>query len=182
METTDKIPVSDWQPTTNKLELAHIGKLIEEAGELTEAASIMMSIESHLPESRKAYTDEIADVRAMQELLGEHYGLDNLYDYENKPRLERGTMTDVPATMIGQIGKLIEILGRCIIQGVDEIDPSTKRVNRERLLSAMTNMNWCIDMAILSSDLDIQAIEARIEMKKRFKREWHEMIKRQAPA
>lgn len=73
---------SKWIPMTNLVDLAHLGKLLEECGELTgiTARCIIQGIDEADPESGKknhlALTEEIADVVAMSELAIERFLLD----------------------------------------------------------------------------------------------------------
>lgn len=73
METKD-IPtekVSEWQPITNKHDLALLGKLIEEAGELSAAAArcIIQGLDECEPKTgkpnRQWLEEELADVSAL---------------------------------------------------------------------------------------------------------------------
>lgn len=72
---------SDWQPDNNKLNLAVFGKLQEELGELQSAIArcVIQGIgESHPVTgkyNREWLEEEIADVRAMLQLLTEHFDL-----------------------------------------------------------------------------------------------------------
>lgn len=85
MMDTHDIPnrvASEWQPITDKLALAVLGKLAEEAGELTSALCrcIIQGINEHPPTSLKPnkewVEDEIADVLAMAEFAVRYLDLD----------------------------------------------------------------------------------------------------------
>jgi hypothetical protein len=75
-------PPSPWRPTTDRLELAVLGKLAEECAELGAATArcIIQGIEEADPETgepnRVWLEKEIADVEAMIEHAKVHYGLD----------------------------------------------------------------------------------------------------------
>lgn len=84
METAD-IPVkvaSDWQPITNKHDLAVLGKLGEEAAELASAISrcIIQGLSECEPTTGKVnrvwLEEEVADVFALAALAIIHLGLD----------------------------------------------------------------------------------------------------------
>ena len=85
-------PVSNWQPITNKHELAILGKLGEESGELISALfrCIIQGLDEHEPETKKInrrwLEDEIADVLAMIHLATERL---RLHTTEIEKRRER---------------------------------------------------------------------------------------------
>ena len=70
--------LNPWQPTTNKLELALLGKLLEELGEATQAVSrcIIQGLNEVHPITNKNNTDamleELADVNACMQLVGDY--------------------------------------------------------------------------------------------------------------
>jgi hypothetical protein len=81
----DQIPthrVSEWQPTTNAADLAHLGKLGEELNECAAAASrcVIQGIGESHPVTGKLnrdwLEDEIADVMMMIDRVTDHFGLD----------------------------------------------------------------------------------------------------------
>lgn len=83
---TDDIPtaaVSNWQPITDKLQLAVLGKLGEEVNELGArlARAIIQGLDGADPETgktnREAIEDEIADVLAMVDHVFFYLGLDS---------------------------------------------------------------------------------------------------------
>jgi hypothetical protein len=83
----DQIPtqrVSEWQPTTDKVDLAHFSKLIEELGECVAAAArcIAQGIDEQEPKTgkpnRRWLEDEIADVEMMIEHMKRHFVLDRV--------------------------------------------------------------------------------------------------------
>lgn len=84
MVDTDRIAdePSMWVPMTNPVDLAHIGKLGEEASELAAVCAriTIQGIDGVDPGTGKtnlqALMDEIADVRAMSELAMEKFSLD----------------------------------------------------------------------------------------------------------
>ncbi len=74
--------LSKWVPMTDLIDLAHLGKLGEEAGELSSIVSrcIIQGIDECDPETgkpnRQALMEELADVYAMGNLCTERFGLD----------------------------------------------------------------------------------------------------------
>lgn len=94
METSDipQAPVSDWQPTTRKLELAILGKLAEEAGELVAACArcIIQGLDEREPRTGKLniewLQDELADVSAMHILALAYLDIDRKAIEERRTR------------------------------------------------------------------------------------------------
>lgn len=95
METDDipDKPLSNWQPITNKHDLAVLGKLAEEVNELGKAIArtiIQGGIYEVDPETKKtnkaALEDEIADVYAMAHILTESFNLDSMAIMRRKLR------------------------------------------------------------------------------------------------
>lgn len=85
--------------------------------------------------------------------------------------------------MLRRLGKLGEELGelqavasRCIIQGIDEIDPSTGRANRARLLDELADVQAQIDCTLVALHLDLQQFEARADLKVDQMAEWEAMF------
>ncbi|TJY57133.1 hypothetical protein E4T66_17125 [Sinimarinibacterium sp. CAU 1509] len=140
-----------WIPTTNLMQLRRFGKLIEELGEL-DAAMKLPSL------SDKVWT-EVADVLA--QLDETVVGL----------RLASGSVTPTasasPAELIPQLSS---IAARCIIQGIDEVDPGTGLTNRVRLengiASLYRSLNAYIDarMPERSDDIAARRLTKRAQM------------------
>jgi NTP pyrophosphatase (non-canonical NTP hydrolase) len=83
MSDADKLrDASPWQPMRDPLELAFLGKLLEEVNELGAAISrcIIQGIDEREPvtgkPNREWLEDEVADVAAGVQLVGEHFNLD----------------------------------------------------------------------------------------------------------
>lgn len=76
--------VNPWWPMTAPIDLKHLGKLGEEAGELASAVGrcIVQGIDDREPDSGKTnrewLEDEIADVYANAHLVTEHFELDRI--------------------------------------------------------------------------------------------------------
>lgn len=77
------MPLSPWQPETNKIKLAVLGKLSEELGELTAIVSrcIIQGIDEDDPITgiinRVYLEDELADVLAGIFIVMKHFDLDD---------------------------------------------------------------------------------------------------------
>jgi NTP pyrophosphatase (non-canonical NTP hydrolase) len=73
-----------WTPMTRPLDIKHLGKLAEEAGELGSAIArcLIQGIDEREPITAKRNRDwleeEIADVLANIDLVSEHFGLDKM--------------------------------------------------------------------------------------------------------
>lgn len=94
METNDipKHEISDWAPIDNKHDLAVLGKLIEEAGELVSAAArcLIQGIDEKQPVTGKVnkewLEDEIADCMALQITAISRLGLNLVRILERRDR------------------------------------------------------------------------------------------------
>jgi hypothetical protein len=81
------------------------------------------------------------------------------------------------------LGKLIEELNeagsataRCIIQGIDEVEPVTKKSNRTWLQEELADVIANINLVIEHFKLNVPAIEARIDRKYDHLKKWHNML------
>jgi NTP pyrophosphatase (non-canonical NTP hydrolase) len=86
--------------------------------------------------------------------------------------------------MLRRMGKLQEELGelsvvasRCIIQGIDEIDPGSGRVNRDRLHDELADVIAQCFVTILLLELDVTYIDERVYKKVGQMKEWEAMFK-----
>lgn len=66
---------------------------------------------------------------------------------------------------------------RCMIQGLDEIDPDTGRSNRTELSREIADVAACIEM--VRETLSIVPSEGRITQKSDGLRHWHAMIEKE---
>ncbi len=80
------------------------------------------------------------------------------------------------------LGKLAEELiecgnavARCIIQGIDEVEPVTGKPNRKWLEDEVADAIANLQIAIEKLNFDGRAIGVRVEMKKRHLSTWHEL-------
>lgn len=162
---------SPWVPMTSTIGLKILGKLCEEAGELVAAADRHMYVGPRTPHTIHDLEDEIADVRAGIELAVEHFHI----DMERIKVLVRSYQGDGSELVI-QTGKLIAAISRCIIQGVDEAHPETKRPNRDWLQEEMAHtFASCIAVKV-RWQLNADQIDLRVEFKKKHLRRWHQML------
>jgi hypothetical protein len=92
----------------------------------------------------------------------------------------------VPTTnlmMLRRMGKLLEelnecgsVAARCIIQGIDEIDPATGKTNRQRLIEEVADVYAQLDCTVSTLNLDYTFIDNRRERKKGYMRDWESMF------
>lgn len=87
---------------------------------------------------------------------------------------------------LATLGKLAEELAeasqrvaRCIIHGIDEIDPDTGRSNRAELERELADVKACIMVAQDTLPLQL-SLDRRITKREGFER-WHRMIKEMQP-
>lgn len=85
--------------------------------------------------------------------------------------------------MLRRMGKLIEELNelgvaaaRCIIQGIDEVDPGSGLVNRVRLMKELADVMAQCMVTIDKLDLDSEAIDCRVADKLEQMAEWEAMF------
>lgn len=86
--------------------------------------------------------------------------------------------------MLRRMGKLLEelaelsnVAARCIIQGVDETDPGSGKVNRQRLVEEIADVYAQLDVTVNMLDLPGFIIESRVNNKTGQMREWEDMFK-----
>lgn len=95
-------------------------------------------------------------------------------------------MTDALAVKhLGKLGEEVNELGsaisRCIIQGVDECEPVTRKPNRQCLQDEIADVLANIELVTKHFGLDEEAIRIRTERKKKHLRGWHSMISETEP-
>lgn len=67
-------------------------------------------------------------------------------------------------------------LFRCIIQGVDEAEPVTGKVNREWLEDELADVMANMELVIAHFGLDLERMKVRAERKKAGLKTWHGML------
>lgn len=92
----------------------------------------------------------------------------------------------VPTTdlmILRRMGKLQEeihelgvVASRCIIQGIDEVDPGSGKVNRERLWREVADVYAQLDETVARLGLSVASIEARRAEKRGYMQEWESMF------
>jgi NTP pyrophosphatase (non-canonical NTP hydrolase) len=71
-----------------------------------------------------------------------------------------------------ELGELQAVAARCIIQGVDEVDPSTGKTNRQRLVDEIADVQAQIGCTVLAFDLNQTYIARRTAEKMHQMAEW----------
>jgi len=75
-----------------------------------------------------------------------------------------------------ELAELANVAARCIIQGIDEVDPGTGKVNRIRLTHEIADVLAQCRVTIQVLNLDQKAIEERALEKVRQMEEWEAMF------
>jgi hypothetical protein len=76
-----------------------------------------------------------------------------------------------------ELGELVSIIGRCIIQGIDERDPETGTYNRVNLKNEIADTMGLSVLVMEHLHLDKNEIDIRASKKLKMKREWLEMLR-----
>jgi hypothetical protein len=86
------------------------------------------------------------------------------------------------AVDLKHLGKLSEELNecgsavaRCIIQGLDGVEPETHKPNRAWLQDEVADVQANLDLVIERFGLDEEAMAIRVEIKKRYLKQWHDL-------
>lgn len=81
------------------------------------------------------------------------------------------------------LGKLLEELNeagaigaRCVIQGMDGVNPEDHVINRDALEKELADVQAMIDLAVERFKLDTHYMSDRRARKVRMKRAWHAML------
>ena len=76
-----------------------------------------------------------------------------------------------------ELGELQAVAARCIIQGIDEVDPSSGHVNRCRLENELADVQAQIVCTVLTFELDQERMAFRTSVKLRNMDEWEAALK-----
>ena len=79
--------------------------------------------------------------------------------------------------LLEELGEATAIVARCIIQGIDEYEPVTKKLNRAELLKELADVAATSLMAAELFQLDSVETYRRVQRKVAHLRAWHEMIR-----
>jgi NTP pyrophosphatase (non-canonical NTP hydrolase) len=78
--------------------------------------------------------------------------------------------------LLEELGELTAIVSRCIIQGIDEQEPTTKISNKVALQNELADVEAGLFVATIHFNLDYQTIAIRRARKIEHKLEWHKLI------
>jgi hypothetical protein len=108
---------------------------------------------------------------------------DNCREKENIPIVSKWIPT-TDLLILRRMGKLIEelselsaVASRCVIQGIDETDPSSGIVNRLRLESEIADVYAQLDETVARLNLDVNFISARTRFKRTAMEHWEAFFK-----
>jgi hypothetical protein len=73
-------------------------------------------------------------------------------------------------------GEALAVVARLIIQGIDEIDPGSGKVNRQRLMEELADLRAQIECSVLAFELDQEYMSRRTAEKMRLMAEWEAML------
>lgn len=76
-----------------------------------------------------------------------------------------------------ETGELSAVVSRCIIQGLDGIEPGTGKINRVWLAEEIADVSAMSHMVVDRFGLDRGGIYERAARKMAFKTEWHRMLR-----
>lgn len=71
-----------------------------------------------------------------------------------------------------ELGELVAVLARCLIQGSGEVDPSSGRLNLDRMQDEMADSLVQMRLTMNSFHADVEKIDERMDTKEREMREW----------
>jgi hypothetical protein len=75
-----------------------------------------------------------------------------------------------------ELGELQAVAARCIIQGIDEVDPASGKTNRQRLTEEIADVYAQLDCTRDALQLDNVQIGVRRQRKIGYMREWEAMF------
>ncbi len=173
-----KTTMNPWTPTTDPRTLRRLGKLQEELGELQAATARTSEAKAaHKPGSglcgvRLDVAAETADVLAQIELTIAHFQI-QAHEIESwREALKPLTPFDCTTLLPIQLGRLQAIAARCVIQGIDEIDPSSGSTNRKRIVHGFAELLLLLQWLTNWLELPADWIAQRVAEKKRQMSEW----------
>lgn len=165
---------SPWHPMTKPIDLKHLGKLAEEICEAVGAVCVCLSDGANNVNGAEL-ENEIVDVDVNVRLVITHFRL--AYDIPYSP------LQNVPDRLVRfgmQLGNAGAAVSRCIIQGIDEREPVTGKLNRQWLEETLGEL--LAAMPRLLAHLDRNDVTALARMARRRNRktahlqQWHGML------
>lgn len=92
--------------------------------------------------------------------------------YPTKP----GQQCRVVGKTLEELGELTAVVARLQIQGIDEIDPSSGKTNRQRLEEEMADVSAQFTLLAKMLGLDIEAMHTRADRKMADMAEWERLM------
>lgn len=80
-----------------------------------------------------------------------------------------------------ELGEAVSAVNRCIIQGIDECEPITKKPNKEWLEDELADVRANIELVVAHFGLDEARMAVRVARKKEHLRGWHSMLDDDSP-
>jgi hypothetical protein len=171
---------SPWRPITDVVDLKHLGKLAEELNECASAAAfaIIHGVGELVPtfetSTKRGLEQEIADVKANIGLVGARFGIE-VFDFDASAASNTQHFIDriLLAGFALRLNNCGSAVARCIIQGIDEREPITGKVNREWLHETIEHVIVTVGLVIKHFGLDREYIALRADKKKLHLQQWH---------
>lgn len=91
------------------------------------------------------------------------------------PETDTNTVRGLGKTL-EELGECTSAVARCLIQGINEVEPTTKKSNRQWLQDEVADVMAQFAVLIDSVGLDNDAIQERAERKVIQMREWRAML------
>lgn len=79
--------------------------------------------------------------------------------------------------LLEELGELTEVAARCVIQGIDEVDPKTGVVNRLRLQNEIADVAAQLACSIETFGLSFADINERVQHKTALMGEWEALFR-----
>lgn len=76
--------------------------------------------------------------------------------------------------LVEELGELVQVCSRCMIQGIDERDPTRTETNKEWLEKEIADVY--ANLFLVREHFKLKMLVNRMEIKKANLREWHAML------
>jgi hypothetical protein len=99
-------------------------------------------------------------------------------DVNPQPWIPMSNPTDIKVLgkALEEAGEVISAMARCLIQGIDETEPSTGVLNREWLTKEIADAACTSGLVARHFDLNMSAINTRIAIKQNHLQKWFAML------
>jgi NTP pyrophosphatase (non-canonical NTP hydrolase) len=102
---------------------------------------------------------------------------DNLRDASPWEPMSRPVDLKHLGKLVEELGECVAAVARCLIQGIDEAEPVTGKINREWFTDEIADVLANIELNIDHFELCAPTIGRRVERKKAHLRQWHGLLK-----